>query len=165
MASVIIMCGRICSGKSTHARALAARGNAVILSVDEIMLALFGADVGAMHDTYVERLEAYLYEKSVEIVRGGVDVILDIGLWTRRERDEARAYYARRGIPMRIHAIAIGEDEWRRRIQRRNADIARGEVSAYPVDDGLARKFAAIFEPPGADEPGIVWIAGERTGT
>ena len=41
MAEVIMMCGRICSGKSTYAKRLSREKNAVILSVDEITLALF----------------------------------------------------------------------------------------------------------------------------
>ena len=158
MANVILMCGKLCSGKSTYARVLASRGNAVILSVDEIMLALFGTDAGEMHDVYVGRLRAHLYDKAVEIVRGGVDVILDIGLWTRRQREEARAFFGERGVPCAIHYIEIADDEWQRRIELRNAAIARGEVSAYPVDDGLMRKFAAMFEPPQDGEPGIVRI-------
>ena len=158
MANVILMCGKLCSGKSTYARALASRGNAVILSVDEIMLALFGTDAGEMHDVYVERLRAYLYDKAVEIVRGGFDVILDLGLWKRQQRDEARAFFGERGIACEIRYIEIEDDEWRRCIELRNAAIARGEVSAYPVDDGLMRKFAAMFEPPQDGEPGIVYI-------
>ena len=46
MAKVYMMCGRICSGKSTYAKALREMHHAVILSVDEITLALFGQDAG-----------------------------------------------------------------------------------------------------------------------
>ena len=42
MAKVIMMCGRICCGKSTYARRLRTEINAAVLSIDEIMLAVFG---------------------------------------------------------------------------------------------------------------------------
>ena len=93
MAKVIMTCGKICSGKSTYAQKLSKEYNAVILSVDEITLALFGQDVGDKHDDYVARAEKYLFEKSVEIVNVGINVILDWGFWTREERNQARDFY------------------------------------------------------------------------
>ena len=62
VAKVYMMCGKICSGKSTHATELRALYHAVVLSVDEITLALFGQDAGDKHDDYVERAERYLYK-------------------------------------------------------------------------------------------------------
>lgn len=41
-AKVILICGKRCSGKSTYAERLRDKNNAVILSVDEIMLGVFG---------------------------------------------------------------------------------------------------------------------------
>lgn len=75
MAKVFMMCGKICSGKSTYARKLSKEHNAVILSVDEIILALFGQDAGDKHDEYVARTEEYLYRKSVGIIESGINVI------------------------------------------------------------------------------------------
>lgn len=152
MAKVYMMCGKICSGKSTHARQLREQYHAVILSVDEIMLALFGQDAGDLHDTYVERAKTYLYEKSVEIVRTGASVVLDWGFWTAQEREYARAFYAEKNIESELHYIDIDADEWARRLQKRNGDVIAKKTGAYYVDDGLAAKFAAIFEAPHAEE-------------
>ena len=156
MAKVIMTCGRICSGKTTYSQKLSRELKAVVLSVDEITLALFGQDAGEMHDTYVERAEKYLYEKSVEIVRLGVDVILDWGFWTRAEREQARAFYAGHNIPCESHCIVISDEEWHRRLQKRNAAVLKGETSAYYVDDGLAAKFSQMFERPSEDEMDVI---------
>lgn len=67
MAMVSLICGKICSGKSTYAKGLAAARHAVILSADEIMLALFGQDAGERHEYYAEKLQAYLFQKTVEL--------------------------------------------------------------------------------------------------
>ena len=50
MAKIFLMCGKICSGKTTYARKLREQNKAVILSADEIMLALFGSDAGDKHE-------------------------------------------------------------------------------------------------------------------
>ena len=159
MAKVYMMCGKLCSGKSTHARSIREREKAVILSVDEITLALFGQDAGDKLDEYVSRLMGYLYGKSVEIVETGIDAVLDWGYWTREERAYAREYYRSRGIECELHYIQISDEEWEARIDKRNRDVLDRKTGAYYVDDGLKKKFADIFEAP---EPGEVdvWIRG-----
>ena len=73
------MCGKLCSGKSTYVNKIKQAHKAVILSVDEIMLSVFGQDAGEKHDYYVERIKAYQYAKSVEIAASGINVVLDWG--------------------------------------------------------------------------------------
>lgn len=157
MSKVIALCGRICVGKTTYARKLREQNNGVILSVDEITLALFGQDAGENHDTYVERAEAYLFEKSLELIRAGVDVILDWGFWMKEERDQARAFYAAKGVAFEIHCLSISGEQWRARREKRNAEILAGRVNAYYVDDGLAAKCDGFFQPPTEDE-NVKWI-------
>lgn len=156
MAKVIMTCGRICSGKTTYAQKLSRELKAVVLSVDEITLALFGQDAGDMHDTYVERAERYLFEKSLEIVGVGIDVILDWGFWQKCERDHAREFYRENGVEHEFHCIRITDEEWRRRLEKRNAAVLAGETDAYYVDDGLAAKFSQMFEVPSDDEVDII---------
>ena len=150
------MCGKICSGKSTYADKLRIANKAVLLSIDEITLALFGRDAGENHDMYVERTEKYLFEKSVEIIESGINVVLDWGFWTKAERDFAKEFYHSRGIDFEIHYIYISDETWQRNIQKRNAEVLAGKTSAYYVDDGLMKKFASIFEIPSKDEIDII---------
>ena len=159
MAKVILVCGKICSGKSTYAEKLRIENKAVLLSIDEIMLALFGFYVGDKHDEYVEKTEKYLFDKSVEIIENGIDVIFDLGLWTKDERRYAREFYSSRGIEHEIHYISISDETWRVRLDKRNRAVAAGETMAYPVDDNLAAKFGAIFEMPERDEINV-WVEG-----
>ncbi|MBO7661895.1 MAG: ATP-binding protein [Clostridia bacterium] len=158
MPKVMMMCGKLCSGKSTRAERLRKENRAVVLSVDEIMLALFGPDAGAKHDEYVARLQSWLFGKSLEILDSGVDVILDWGFWTRKLRDSAVQFYAGKGIDYEFHYIAIDDEEWRRRIDRRNQAVLAGQSGAYYVDEGLAAKFQSVFEPPEAEETDRHWV-------
>ena len=85
--------------KQPHSESL--RKKAVVLSVDEIILALFGQDTGKKHDDYVA----------------------------------AEEY-----------------SEWHKRINKCNADISSGRLQAYYADEGLAKKFAELFEKPDENE-------------
>ena len=157
MAKVMIMCGKICSGKSTHSNKLKAENHAVILSVDEITLALFGQGAGEKHDYYVEKLEEYLYQKSLDIIEAGINVILDWGFWTKNERAYARHFYGSRDIEYEFYYIDIDDGEWNRRLEQRNREIVEHRSNAYLVDSGLAAKFGAIFEKPDRSEIDV-WV-------
>lgn len=152
MVKVIMTCGRLCSGKSTYARKIADKTGAVILSIDELMIALFGHDAGDKHDYYAERVKKYLYGKSAELIGAGTNVVLDWGFWQRNDRDKAREFYGARDIPYEFHYINVSDEVWRQRIEKRNAEILAGRSDDYFVDEGLAEKFRSMFEAPDESE-------------
>ena len=157
MAKVYLICGRVCSGKSTYAMQLVQKHRAVLLSSDEMTLALFGQHCGEKHDEYVERAQRYLFDKSLEILAQDIPVVLDWGFWMKEERDEARAFYGEKGIAYEFHYIDVTDEEWHRRLIKRNADVLKGDVSAYYIDENIAKKFGAIFEKPAPEEMDI-WV-------
>jgi predicted kinase len=152
MSKIFLMCGKICSGKSTYARKLREQYKAAVLSVDEITLALFDGNAGDKLDDYVARTEKYLYGKSIELLESGINVVLDWGFWAKRERDEAREFYGSRGIDFEFVYIDITADEWKRRLEKRNNAVLAGDYSAYYVDEGLMEKFEGMFEKPDETE-------------
>ena len=93
MAKVILICGKICSGKTTYAKNIMDKSNTLILSVDEIKLALFGQYLGEKHDEITEKTEKYLLKKTVDIISIGVNVILDWGFWTYKNRKFITDYF------------------------------------------------------------------------
>lgn len=152
MPKVLIMCGKICSGKSTYAEKLKLENKAVILSVDELTLALFENQAGEKLDFYVEKLKEYFLKKSLDIVEAGADVILDWGFWTKKERDYAREFYNSRNISYQFYYMNVGIDEWKKRILKRNQEIKREQLEAYPIDKGLLSKVEKMFEEPDRKE-------------
>lgn len=161
MAKAILICGKICVGKSYYAEKLRVQHGAVLLSVDEITLALFDSYIGEKHDEICEKTQNYLFEKSLEIIEIGCDVVIDWGFWQRDEREFARNFYESRGIDCEFHYIDISDDDWRINIAKRNRAITEGKASAYFVDDGLAAKFGALFEAPSRAEIDI-WHTFKR---
>lgn len=157
MSKVVLICGKICVGKSTYADKLRAESNAVLLSVDEIMLAVFGQFAGQKHDEYVRNVQQYIFDKSFEILQAGADVLLDCGFWTKGHRDYAKELYRQRGIPCELHLIDISDEEWQRRIEKRNSAVLAGKVNAYFVDDILLKKVEGGYEEPFEDEVDV-WV-------
>ncbi len=159
MAKAILICGKICCGKSTYAERLCMENKAVLLSVDEIMLAVFGPYTGEKHDEYTEKIQNYLFQKSVDIIKSGIDVILDWGFWTRAKRSAAREFYTVRDIECEFYYIDVNDEVWKERIAHRNELVLKGENAAYIIDKNLAAKFASLFEPPSESEIDI-WVDG-----
>ncbi len=148
----ILICGKICSGKSWYTERLMCKKNAVMLSCDELAFALFDGDLGEMHDEITARIKKYFYQKSIEILESGTDVILEWGFWKREWRDEARKFYKERGIASEFHYIDISDEDWHRNIEIRNKAVSFGESRAYYLDDGLMQKLESLFEKPEESE-------------
>lgn len=158
MAKVILLCGKIASGKSVYAQMLCKKENAVLLSVDEITINVLGGDLGERHDEIAERVQQYLSQKSLEIIAAGANVLLDWGFWTRERREAARAFYASRGIACEFHYIDVHDEVWRRNIEKRNRAVLAGEVNAYYMDEGLMLKLQAAFQQPDSSEMDVWYV-------
>ncbi len=145
-ARLILTCGLPASGKTTLARQLAADRDAVRLTQDEWLWAL-GAT--PWDEATREKVDHELWRLAQEILRLGVSVVLDFGLWTRVERDEMRAAARGLGVGVELHYLDVPTDELWRRIEARNA--------APPWDGSPIRRadldgWAAVFEAPDAGE-------------
>lgn len=157
MAKVILICGRLCSGKSTYAGKLRKEQKAVILSVDEVMLAILDPYLGERHDEYAYRTQKFLFDKSLDLIEAGVNVILDWGFWKKSARAAAAEFYKSRNIECEFHYLDISDEVWKQRIEKRNNLVSSGSSDAYFVDENLAEKFESLFEKPDRNEINI-WI-------
>ena len=162
MAKAILLCGKICSGKTTYAQTLKREHPALILCVDEITLALGDAIRGDQFDAAVERVKTYLMLKSLEILDLGLDVILDWGFWPRAERESVRAFYAAHHIPSELHYLCADDSARRRNIAARNAEAHQKDTESYFVDDGLLKKCDSLFEAPDERETDLRIVNGAR---
>lgn len=157
MAKVILVCGKLCSGKSRYCRELMEKSPALLLSVDEITERIFDKDLGERHDAVSTKVQAYLFDKAAEAIAAGAGVILDWGFWTRASRREASAFFRERGIDFEWHYIDVSDKVWRESIAQRNAAVLNGQDSSYYVDEGLLSKLLALFEPPEPGEMDVIY--------
>ena len=93
MGKVILVCGKICSGKSYYSKQLKDSLNAVIISPDEATYELINNEQGEFYNVFSERLNKYLTRKVGEIAKAGDNVIFERGLWSSKDRKEIREYY------------------------------------------------------------------------
>ncbi len=152
-ARLILTCGLPGAGKTALAKQLAADRSAVRLTKDEWLWAL-GSSPWDM-PTQV-KVEHELWHLAQEILRLGLSVVLDFGLWARIERDEMRSTARCLGVGVELHYLDVPTDELWRRIEARNSTppwdsrpIRRsdfdGWLLAFQAPDAAE---LALFDPP-----------------
>ncbi len=141
-----LICGLPGSGKTTLARRLERDLPALRLAPDEWMARIVG-------DGYDEAkraaVEAVQWEIAARALRLGVDVILENGFWSRRERDDFRARAAALGADTKLHFLDVPRDELLRRLALRNAAVP---PDAFRVNEAQLDLWSRSFEPPTPDE-------------
>lgn len=150
MATLHLMVGLPCSGKTTFARQLARETNALLLTPDAWHLALFGDDVGhEEHDARHHGIEMIMWDVAKHILGLGGDVVLDFGCWARLERDDFRKRAQELGADFQLHYMDVPYAELYRRLEVRNRAPAEG-VFVIPITEMDA--YISLFQPPTEDE-------------
>ena len=152
-ARLILTCGLPGAGKTTLAAQLAAERNAVRLTKDEWLWALGSTP---WDEPTREKVEHQLWRLAQEILRLGLTVVLDFGLWARVERDEMRDAARGLGVGAELHYLEVPTEELWRRIDARNSEPPWERYPIRRADlDGWVRLFQApdaaelaLFDPP-----------------
>src|SRR5258708_25510681 len=116
---LILTCGLPGAGKTTLARQLAANRGAVRLTKDEWLWALGSTP---WDEPTREKVEPELWRVAQEILRLGLTVLLDFGVWARIERDEMRSAARELGVGVELHFVDVHTDELWRPIEARNPE-------------------------------------------
>ena len=152
-ARLILTCGLPGAGKTTLARQLAADRGAVRLTKDEWLWALGSTP---WDGPTRELVEHQLWRLAQEVLRLGLSVVLDFGLWARTERDEMRSVARDLGVGVELHYLDVPPDVLWRRIETRNfqppwdthpirrADLDEWQSLFQAPDDAEL----ALFDPP-----------------
>ncbi|MBL8056148.1 MAG: AAA family ATPase [Anaerolineales bacterium] len=150
MATLHLMVGLPCSGKTTLARRLEVERSALRLTPDEWQIRLFGQDVlDPEHNARHDLIEALLWEVGARTLALGTNVILDFGFWAQVEREDFRARARRLGAASEVHYLEVPEAELLRRLEARNTAQAPG---TFQIPAELVRAWLAIFQAPAPDE-------------
>ena len=150
MATLHLMVGLPCSGKTTLARQLESACSALRLTPDEWQLRLFGQDAeDPEHNARHALIEALLWEVASRALALGTNVILDFGFWAREEREDYRSRAKQLGARSEVHFLDVPEEELLRRLARRNA---QGSLMAFHIPEEMMRPWIAFFQKPTPDE-------------
>lgn len=158
MGKVILICGKICSGKSYYSKSIKDSLNAVIISPDEATYELINNEQGEFYNIFSERLGKYLTKKVGEIAQAGANVIFERGLWTKEEREKIVKYYSDRNIECELHYVSVDDETWKKNITERNKRVEEGNGgSDFYLDEGLMKKLESFWEEPSEHEIDIIY--------
>lgn len=152
MATLHLMIGLPCSGKTTKALELEKRYHALRLTPDEWQLALFGNDINEPeHDDRHTAVEQIMWKTAKAVLQLGTNVILDFGCWSKDEREDFRKRTLEIGADFKLHYMDVPLEELYHRIDKRNMETGV-EAGVFHVTKEELQEWASVFEPPSMEE-------------
>jgi len=146
MATLHLICGLPCAGKTTLAMRLERELPGLRFAPDEWMNRI----VGDGHDEAKrEAVEATQWDVGVRVVALGVHAILENGFWTRSERDGLRERARASGTPLRWYFLDPPLEELQRRLALRNRALP---PDTFRIEQAQLESFAKWWEPPASYE-------------
>jgi len=137
MATLHLMVGLPCSGKTTLARRLEYQHSALRLTLDEWHLRLFGQDAeDPEHNSRHRIIETLQWDVARRALALGTNVILDFGFWTREEREDYRSQAKQLGASSEVHFLDVPDDELLRRLAQRNT---QSSVWAFHIPEEMMK--------------------------
>lgn len=151
-----LMCGKIASGKSTLATALAEQHAAILISEDRWLAALYPDEIHSVAD-YVRsarRVRQVLQPLVTQLLGSGVSVVLDVPANTVADRQWLRALADGAHVSHCLHYLAVDDDTCRARLRARNAT---GDHD-FAATDAEFDLITSYFQPPDEQE-GLTLLA------
>jgi predicted kinase len=146
MATLHLMIGLPCSGKTTRAKELEIELKALRLTPDEWHRHLFGQDAThPEHDNRHNKIEELQWRVAASTLALGKDVILDFGMWQLSERQDFRKRAAAIGATTVIHLLDVPHDELFARLEARNKE-AEDKVTYIPPS--MLQEWIPYFQVP-----------------
>ncbi|MFP2907785.1 AAA family ATPase [Pyxidicoccus sp. 3LFB2] len=136
MARIHLVVGPVAAGKSTFALQLCKEHRAVRMNLDEWMAGLFSPDrpPGGSLEWYIERTGRcieQIWKQTARTLEAGSDVVLEIGLILRHDRERFFRRVDAAGYDLRVYVLDAPREVRRRRLEQRNRE--RGETFSMEV--------------------------------
>ncbi|HTU11770.1 MAG TPA: ATP-binding protein [Allosphingosinicella sp.] len=149
-ATLHMLCGKICAGKSSLAARLAEAPLTVIVSEDQWLARLFGEEMASVEDylRFAAKLRTAMAPHLTALLEAGMSVVLDYPAntpanraWMKGIAEAARAVH-------RLHWLDVPDDVCRARLRARNA---AGDHE-FAATDAQFDQITAYFVPPSGAE-------------
>ena len=148
---LLFLCGKMAAGKSTVARALAAREAAVLFVQDEWLDTLYPNQVAnvASYIEYSGRINRMLAPHIVSLLSRGISVVMDFPGNTRNQRAWFRDIIDRSGATHELHFVDTPDAICKAQLKARSAHLPAGTKWTTDADFEL---IASHFRAPAEDE-------------
>jgi len=155
MSQIYLISGLVGAGKSTYARTLARRENALYFATDHWMRLLYSEDIkGEMQYDWamarIGRIEEMIWSQVEQLMALGLGAVLDLGLLQKDHRQKFYDLANKAGYDISLHLIEAPEDVRWARVQGRNEH--KGETFDIAVDRQMFDFCENLFERPEGDE-------------
>ena len=150
-AKLIFFCGKMAAGKSTLARDLAVRENAVLLVQDDFLNALFPGeiiDIPAFVDRYT-RLKNALTPHICALLSKRISVVLDFAAATKTQRAWFRELIERTHVEHELHFVDAPGAMCKEQLRDRSSGLPGG--TRWTTEEDF-EAINAYFQPPSEDE-------------
>ncbi len=150
MATLHLMVGLPCSGKTVLAKKLEQEQSALRLTPDEWQIGLFGQDASEPeHDARHGFIEVMLWKIASRALELGTNVILDFGFWARQEREDYRLRAKHLGASSEVHFLDVPADELLRRLAVRNSQPSQ---ESFHISEESMQAWIEFFQEPTPEE-------------
>jgi predicted kinase len=150
VATLHLMVGLPCSGKTTLAKKIEQEQSALRLTTDEWHVGLFGQDaLQPEHNARHSLIEAMLWNIASRALELGIDVVLDFGFWAQEEREDYRLRAKRLGASSEVHFLDVPEDELLRRLALRNSKLSE---DSFHISEESMKPWIEFFQRPTIEE-------------
>jgi predicted kinase len=141
-ATLFLMVGLPCTGKTTAARRIESEHRALRLTKDEWVKALYGQE---NPPSAQDVIEGRLIQVGLRALELGNNVVNDNGLWSRDERSALRQAAADLGARVEMHYFELTPTEQRVRLDRRQAEAPH---TTWPMSDAELAEWADAIDIP-----------------
>ena len=150
MATLYATHGITGAGKSTFAKDFCAKKKVVRLSHDDIMVLLYGNNPDEkLFAGYAEGVDRLLANLAQNLLQNDVDVLLDVGLFKRAERDFWRKLAGECGAKFVLFYLQCSRETALQRVLKRSKEMPDG---ALFIDENAFGVINARLEPLQDDE-------------
>jgi predicted kinase len=149
-ATVYLICGFIGAGKTTFAKKLEERTDAVRITKDEWSIRLIGNDPA--FDGYVEwdaKVIGLSRDFAFYLARKGIHVIMDEGFWGKEEREDLKRQISAIGAEVVMYYVDTPIEIIRDRVAKRNSNLTK---ESFEISPEMLEGYLALWQPPGEDE-------------
>jgi predicted kinase len=140
--TLFLTVGLPATGKTSAARSIEVECNALRLTKDEWVKALYGPENPSSASDVIEGRLIAIGLRALEL---GINVVIDFGLWGKDERSALRQAAAERGARVEMLYFEVSPAEQRRRIDQRQADEPH---TSWPMSDDEVAEWAGNFQAP-----------------
>lgn len=144
--TLFLMVGLPATGKTRAARRLEVERDALRLTKDEWMKALYGDQNPSSASDVIEGRLIHIGLRVLELKS---NVVIDFGLWGRDERSSLRQAAADRDASVEMHYFEVTRAEQRRRLHQRQADEPH---TTWPISEEELAGWSDIMQIPTPDE-------------